>query len=170
MDIGIHALDTAWYLMGCPAPRSVTGMVCRNFERFVPDRIKYDVEDGAYASVRFEGGSVLHIEVSWAANLPDDSPTNHLGKRESHNTVLFGDRATLRLSPFALFEDVDGRLVDSRLDAEPGSNFAGQMAGFVAAIRDGTPPVNSAAQAVHLMEMLEGIYHSSDIGREIAIG
>jgi len=170
MDIGIHALDTAWYLMGCPAPTSVTGQVFRNFERFVPERMKYDVEDGAYAFVRFEGGAVLQLEVSWAANLPDDSPTNHLGKRESHNTILYGDRATLRLSPFSLFEDVEGRLVDSRLEAEPGSNFAGQMTNFIQAIREGVPAVNSADQAVHLMEMLEGIYHSSEISREIAIG
>ncbi|MBA2435516.1 MAG: hypothetical protein H0V54_10640 [Chthoniobacterales bacterium] len=31
IDIGIHALDSAWYLMGTPRPISVTAAVFQNF-------------------------------------------------------------------------------------------------------------------------------------------
>src|SRR5207237_1652141 len=31
IDIGIHALDSAWFLMGTPRPLSVTAQVFRNF-------------------------------------------------------------------------------------------------------------------------------------------
>lgn len=169
IDIGVHAIDTPWYLMGCPRPLTVTARTYQNFAHLVPERIKYDVEDSAFGCIRFEGGGMMNFEVSWAGNLPDDCPTNHLGKRESHNTILFGDRGTLRLSPFSLFEDDRGELRDSRLEAEPGSNFAGQMTNFIHAVRKGIPPANSAGQAVYLMEMLEAVYRSSEEGREIQL-
>src|SRR5262249_21985726 len=36
IDIGVHALDSAWYLMGTPRPISVTASVFQNFKHLVP--------------------------------------------------------------------------------------------------------------------------------------
>src|SRR5882762_6506294 len=35
IDIGIHALDSVWYLMGTPRPASVSAQVFRNFDHLV---------------------------------------------------------------------------------------------------------------------------------------
>ncbi|MGZ4985219.1 MAG: Gfo/Idh/MocA family protein, partial [Chthoniobacterales bacterium] len=81
IDIGVHALDSVWYLMGTPRPVSVSAQVYRNFAQLVRDPI-FDVEDAAYAFIRFENGAVVHLETSWAGNLPDDIPQGEVFGRE----------------------------------------------------------------------------------------
>ena len=44
IDIGVHALDTAWYLMGSPRPTSISAKVFRNFAHLVNIPI-FDVDD-----------------------------------------------------------------------------------------------------------------------------
>jgi predicted dehydrogenase len=43
------------------------------------------------------------------------------------------------------------------------------MRNFLESIRGEAKPTNSADQAVALMEMIDGIYASSEIGREVPI-
>jgi len=87
------------------------------------------------------------------------------------NSVVFGTKASVRLSPLAVFEDQGGALVDVPLEAkddEP-SGFELQLRNFIESIRGEAEPVNNADQAVALMEMIEGIYASSELGREVPI-
>ena len=51
IDIGVHALDAAWYLAGCPPPVAVSARVTQNFRHTLPEGTKYDVEDGGYAMI-----------------------------------------------------------------------------------------------------------------------
>jgi predicted dehydrogenase len=44
-----------------------------------------------------------------------------------------------------------------------------QLRNFGAAIRGQTPAMNNAEQAVELMEMIDGIYASSELGREVPV-
>ncbi|HEX8678803.1 MAG TPA: Gfo/Idh/MocA family oxidoreductase, partial [Chthoniobacterales bacterium] len=81
IDIGVHALDSAWYLMGTPRPVSVSAQVYRNFAHLVRDPV-FDVEDAAFAFIRFANGAVVHLETSWAGNLPDDIPQGQYFGRE----------------------------------------------------------------------------------------
>jgi predicted dehydrogenase len=48
-------------------------------------------------------------------------------------------------------------------------SFELQMQNFVDAVAGRTTPMNSAGQAVYLMEMLDAIYLSSSTGREVPI-
>jgi predicted dehydrogenase len=41
---------------------------------------------------------------------------------------------------------------------------------FLGAIAGEAEPINNAEQAVELMEMIDGIYASSNLGREVPIG
>lgn len=170
IDIGIHALDSVWYLMGTPRPIAVSAQVFCNFERLV-DVSVFDVEDAAYAFIRFENGAVVQLETSWAGNLTDDIPPRKYFGRELVNSVVFGTKASVRLSPLALFEDQSGALVDVPLaakDDEP-NGFELQLRNFVESICGKAEPVNNADQAVALMEMIDGIYASSELGREVVI-
>src|SRR5712692_7251455 len=170
IDIGIHALDSVWYLMATPRPVSVSAQIFRNFEHLV-DVSMFDVEDAAYAFIRVENGAVVQLETSWAGNLTDDIPPRKYFGRELVNSVVFGTKASVRLSPLALFEDQDGALVDVPLQAkddEP-NGFELQLRNFVESIRGEAELVNNADQAVALMEMIEGIYASSELGREVPI-
>ena len=169
IDIGIHALDTAWFLMGTPRPLSVTAQVFRNFAHLVEAPV-FDVEDAAYAFIRFENDAGVQLEASWAGNLTDEIPLRPPFGRELNNCTIYGTKATVRLKPLTLFEDVGGKLVDRPLKpGDDADSFELQMENFLAAIAGKAEPVNSAQQAVYLMEMLDAIYLSSSTGREVPI-
>src|SRR6266480_1885024 len=170
IDIGLHALDTVWYLMGTPRPVSISAKVFRNFAHLVEVPV-FDVEDEAHAFIRFANDAIVELETSWAANLTDDTPVGpEWVDRESNNCVLFGTKGTLRLKPLTLFEDKSGKLV--RVPLEPRyseSSFEMQLRNFADAIRGQAPAVNNAEQAFELMEMIDGIYASSELGREVPV-
>ena len=170
IDIGVHALDTAWYLMGTPRPTSISAKVFRNFAHFVSVPI-FDVEDEAHAFIRFANDAFVELETSWAANLTDDTPVGpEWVGRESNNAVLFGTKGTLRIKPLTLFEDQSGKLVTVPLEPRYSDNsFEMQLHNFAAAIRGEVPAINNAEQAFELMEMIDGIYASSELGREVPI-
>lgn len=169
IDIGVHALDSAWYLMGTPRPLSVSAQVYRNFAHLVRDPV-FDVEDSAYAFLRFENDAVVHLETSWAGNLPDDIPMGDYFGRESNNSIVYGTKGTIRLKPLTLFEDLNGALttVPLKLPDEQDS-FELQLRNFLEAMQGRSEPINNAEQAFELMEMLDAIYASSQLGREVPI-
>ena len=169
IDLGIHALDSAWFLMGTPRPISVTASVFQNFKHLVQTPT-FDVEDAAFAFIRFENNAVVQLKTSWAGNLTDEIPQGDGFGRELNNTTVYGTKATVRLRPLTLFEDRQGKLIDTPLKPTDDANSFGlQMDNFLAAIEGEAEPLNNAQQAVYLMGMLDAIYQSSSTGREIAI-
>ncbi len=169
IDLGVHAIDSAWYLMGTPRPLAVSAQVFQKFAHHVKLPVN-DVEDSAYGIVRFENGAQVQFEISWAANLTDDIPPSSWTGRELVNTILYGPKATVRLNPLALFEDQNGELVKVEIEPAGAQNpFALQMQNFLDAINGKAEPINNAQQAVYLMEMLDAIYTSSTTGREVPL-
>jgi predicted dehydrogenase len=170
IDIGIHALDSVWYLLGAPRPTAVNARVFRNFEHLVKAPV-FDVEDAAFAFIRFENGAVVQLETCWAGNLTDDIPPRQYFGQELVNSTVYGTKASVRLNPLTLFEDRQGKLVTVPLETktdEP-NGFELQLRNFIGAIQGSEEPVNSADQAVALMEMIDAIYASSELGREVPI-
>ncbi len=169
IDIGIHALDSAWYLMGAPRPISVTASVFQNFPQLVQGAT-FDVEDAAFAFIRFANDAVVQLKTSWAGNLTDEIPQGTDFGRELNNCTIYGRKATVRLKPLTLFQDVDGTLRDQSLSPSDKTDpFELQMKNFVEAVAGSSAPINNAQQAVYLMEMLDAIYLSSSTGREVPI-
>ena len=170
IDIGIHALDAAWYLLGCPKPLTVSAQVNSRFEHLVPAGVRYDVEDTGFAFIRFEGDTVMQLEVAWAANVTDAVPDSPWAGHELENTTLYGDKGTLRCEPatFFTFEGTERKEEPLSLDQEVNA-FETQLTHFAAAVRTGETPTNGIDQAVELMEMLTSIYRSSAIHKEIQL-
>jgi predicted dehydrogenase len=169
IDIGVHALDSAWYLMGTPRPISVTASVFQNFKHLVRSPL-FDVEDAAFAFIRFENDAVVQLQTSWAGNLTDDIPEGLYFGRELNNCTVYGTKATVRLKPLTLFRDKNGNLIDEPLEPpDAHDSFELQMQNFIDAILGRAAPMNNAQQAVYLMEMVDAIYLSSSTGHEVPI-
>src|SRR5204863_391721 len=70
IDIGVHMLDLAWHLLGQPTPVSAFGVTSDRMKSAVPRETTFDVEDAAFALIRFENGKSLELSTSWAINQP----------------------------------------------------------------------------------------------------
>src|SRR5262249_3057388 len=144
--------------------------VFQNFKQLVPASMTFDVEDAAFAFIRFRNDAVVQLKTSWAGNLPDDIPQGLYFGRELSNCTVYGTQATVRLRPLTLFRDQAGKLVDEPLQPnDDKDSFELQMQNFVDAILGRAAPMNDSQQAVYLMEMLDAIYLSSAAGREVPI-
>ncbi len=171
IDIGIHALDAVWFLMGTPRPVSISAKVFRNFPQLATGVPIFDVEDAAYAFIRFQNDAVVQLEACWAGNLPDSVPSRKYFGRELINSMIYGTKGAIRLNPLTLFEDCEGEIISVSLmqaGGEPGG-FESQLRNFIGAVRGIVELVNDADQAVALMEMIDAIYLSSELGREVTV-
>ena len=158
IDIGVHALDCIWWLMNSPRPVEVMGAVYSHFGHLVPDDVKYDVDDGTFAQIRFENGATIILETTWALNLPGD---NYI--------KVAGTKAGATLNPFTLYTEEDGKEVDKPLNAPRINGFDEEVKHFIGCIIDGKEPISSAEQGIMLMQMLDGIYASAENGQSIHI-
>ena len=187
IDLGVHAIDAAWYLMGSPQPRAVSAQTYQKFPQLVKNK-NFDVEDNAYGMIRFENGATLLFKTSWAANLTNDIPPSPQRGRSLFTTTTYGPKGSLKVtdvfninsntcpSALAFFEDQDGDLVERKIkvedlrgDALRAYEFAEQDRNFLLAIRGDEPAVNSSSQAIQLMEILDAIYRSSQLGKEVVV-
>ncbi|MCY0888102.1 MAG: Gfo/Idh/MocA family oxidoreductase [Alicyclobacillaceae bacterium] len=172
MDIGVHALDLGWWLMGEPTLASASGILVKGIGRYdtkMVDRWKssdaanqdnaiFDVEDFAAALVRFEGGSALQLEVSWALNGPQD---------DALQVEVFGSKGGISLSPLCVFGEQAGFLAESQLSVDGNSWYQDEIGHFIDCLQDGTSPLSTVQQGVQVVEMLETIQRSASVGFEV---
>ncbi len=169
IDIGIHAIDRAWFLMGCPEPVRISAMTSNRIGdyktqgvgRWVAldsDVTAFDTEDSAAGVIHFENGACLLFEVSWALNAPNQDYTQ-----------ICGSKAGLTMDPFTLYGEEAGHLSDSRLTTLPANPFQVEIDHFLHCIRTSEAPSASIEHGVTMQRMLEGIYQSAAQGREVKI-
>ncbi|MDP6018963.1 MAG: Gfo/Idh/MocA family oxidoreductase [Candidatus Latescibacteria bacterium] len=158
IDIGVHALDQAWWLMGTPKPVSVTGAAYSKFAHVVPKGNTFDVDDAAFSLIRFANEATLILECSWALNLPGGGGIH-----------LAGTKGGAELSPLRIYTERRGVQEDITPDVPKLDAFAGQTDHFAECIQTGKTPLMSGEQGVQLMQMLDGIYKSAETGREVRL-
>lgn len=158
IDIGVHALDLAWWLMGNPRPTSVSASAYAKFSSAVPKDVKYDVEDAAFAFIRFEGGASLVLKATWALNLKGGSYTQ-----------IAGTRGGASMPPLTIYSEREGVQMDITPQLPQVNAFDLEIAHFIECVRKGGKPIPSAEQGVTLMEMLDSVYASSSSGREVTV-
>ena len=170
IDIGVHVMDLAVWLMGCPKPIAASGKVYRMFgdredlengEWGMPYPPKeFDVEDYATALVRFENNITMTVEVSWAANIAKD-----------HEAVyILGDKAGITTSPPGIYSSIPGALTSENYDWLP------EQEGHRMEIRHFTECVEKNRQvrvkpeeSLRIQQIIDAIYESSKKNCEIKI-
>ncbi len=175
IDIGVHMLDLALYLMDFPKPVAVSGFTYNNWKKLddyhyigmwgkpVPDG-KKDVDDYAVAIVRFDNGASLQVNVSWAINVEFMQPEN--GVR------LMGTRGGVELKGFDLphfYGEEVGHLVDVKPHFAPNDPAMEEMLHFVNCITENRQPMPTAEQGRTVQSILDAIYRSSAQKREVPV-
>jgi len=173
IDIGVHELDRTHYLMGQPKPIAASGVTHApfgsqpdnyNYLRMWGNRVPggpFDVDDLAAAFIRFENGASLVLQVSWAANTPQDSALRLLGTKGG----LYLDASGLKV----ITED-NGFNADISPMFNPQEAKVVQMDHFIDCLRHPAKPLRmDARQGVILQHMLDAIYASAQDGHEVTI-
>ncbi|MFO7637489.1 MAG: Gfo/Idh/MocA family oxidoreductase [Clostridia bacterium] len=177
IDLGVHMIDLCRYLMGKPMALRVTGVAFDNLgprsdvkllDRYTPmDKGGLsDVEDFAGAMIRFENGSVLHVEVSFTLHIKNDQTT----------CELFGTKAGAMVEPeLEVISSLEGYNVDitPRYTKEKdvfAGNFQREIDHFTDCIINRTPCISPVEDGVELMRILDAIYESAKTQREVFLG
>jgi predicted dehydrogenase len=168
IDVGVHMLDLALWLMGHPKPKSAFGSAYAAFGKRTDwfagmgqwDAKKFSVEDFGVGLVRFETGATLLLKASWAANIGEDQ----------HHVMLMGTEGGLNTSPPRVFRLEQGALVDVAPQRLPNvDTYAEEMVQFVKAIREGKPSPVPGEHGLMATAILDAIYQSAQIGAEVAV-
>ena len=167
IDIGVHMLDAALYVMGYPEPESVLGVTHTKLGNH-PAGVttmgawkheQYTVEDVCNAVIRFEGGAAILLESSFIANI---EPMEEL------NVRLSGTKAGVKLFPFAVFGEEHGTLLNTQAAWQPGgNNHHREIAHFVRAVRGEVEPLSTPAEAVKIQRIIDAIYRSAETGSSV---
>lgn len=178
IDLGVHLIDAAWYLMGRPKPVSVKANVYHALGNFSHienktfykaadyDGSKNDVEDLANAMIQFDNGASMVLDVSYSLHTQEDTL----------RAELFGEKGGAVLEPsLRIFKEMYNTLVDvvpyidfPTFDFD--SSFQNEINNFVRTCRGEMANISPVSDGVSIMRMLEGIYASAQTGEEIRLG
>jgi predicted dehydrogenase len=161
-DMGIHALDTARFLLGDPQPVSVYAKLGTHYKPF-------DVDDTGMLIIEWDNGATSYIESGWWQP--------HMDGPEAA-TQLYGTRGFGQLFPTQL-EIPNSKakrvnLIQSgfefpRQEHCPQSMYDAQMAYFIQCIRKKKTPIPGAAEGWANMKVVDAAYKSSRTGRVVEI-
>ncbi|WKA54455.1 Gfo/Idh/MocA family protein [Planococcus shixiaomingii] len=168
IDIGVHMLDAAMYVLGFPAVKKVTAKQFQkigtkkssgSFGEWDPE--KYEVEDSLFGFIELEGGHLLQIETSFALNIKEDSIMN---------AEFMGDQAGATLFPAHIYTDEGGELVtlyqktkaDQNCQLKSMAAFVNNCLGKEAMIADGE-------QGYVIQRIVEALYESAEKGESVSL-
>lgn len=179
IDLGVHMIDLAIYLMGNPRAVSVTGSV---YTKFADDDAKqdsvhanfgqavaggtFDVEDLATGFIKFENGASLQIEFSWASNIEKEKNFVELRGTKLGVTWEDGLYTLYNGGPVNKFKDK----LSKAQQAKHNTNIHKQnLLHFMDVINGRAAPDFVIDQGVNMIKILCGIYESARTGREVLL-
>jgi predicted dehydrogenase len=168
IDLGIHMLDAALYVMDFPKVESVTAKMFQKIGtkkshgtlgEWNPD--KFGVEDSLFGFIELEGGRLIQIETSFALNMKETSIMN---------VEFYGDQAGATLFPAQIYKDEKGELVSllNREEADP-ERHQKSMAAFVDKCLGEDVMVADAEQGYIIQKLVEALYQSAEKGERISL-
>ncbi|HOJ68136.1 MAG TPA: Gfo/Idh/MocA family oxidoreductase [Candidatus Hydrogenedentes bacterium] len=170
IDIGVHVIDLAMWLMNFPRPVAASGKVYRKFgDR--PDLFnadwpilykprEFDVEDYAVALIRCEGGLTLNLCVSWAANI----------EKELESVFVLGDKGGISTNPPGLFGADHNALTRTTWDwLSKEDGHRREIRHFCACVEQDQPVMVKPEESLMVQKIIDAIYLSSEKDREVPI-
>jgi predicted dehydrogenase len=173
IDIGVHVLEMAHYVMGSPKPVSACGNTWTWMGNKPSDVVSmwpnwdyktYTVEDLAIGQIRFENGALLQVEASFIAHI----------EKDAWNFQLMGEQGGCQWDPPMIFRDVAGTMVNvspgflsSKTDFT--SLFTLKLRNWVDACLKGTPLEAPGEAGMAVQKMIDGVYRAAEAGKEVKI-
>lgn len=173
IDWGVHRIDQVMYCLGDPQPLSVCGKAFCELGKDIPNYAyrgmwseqtkdingTYDVDDSVTAFVRTTG-PIISLEGAWAQNI----------EQEENYIDFLGTKGGIRLSYCGDFVEyrVENKVFIKAENKFDGDNmFQNEINEFVKCVQTGEKIRSNIDYAVLTSRILQGIYDSSDQGKEI---
>ena len=168
IDLGVHAIDLLWWLMGQPKPVSAQAVMFDHLGRTGQgmgdwgvgyNPTKFSVEDMVGGMIRFEDGRALSIDISWAAHTAD-----------MYWFRFFGTKGGAQIMPETVVYETDGETKLDTMPKLPRQNpYAVENQHFVDCIRRREQPISPGSQAVVVMAMIDAVSKAARTGRMASI-
>ena len=171
IDLGIYYIAQMLYLLGNTDVKTISGRTYQEIDMYADRRSngRYDVEEMGLGMVRLANDVTMDIEVSWAQHYE----AGELSK-------VLGSKGGLKLDPLSYYSTLadiemnstfDLKLADFRWHAtDPNySAYDGPQEHWIATLQGRVPGIDTAALALATALISEGIYLSSQLGREVTI-
>jgi len=161
-DMGIHALDTARFLLGDPQPLSVYAVIGTHYNDF-------DVDDTGVIIINWENGVTSYLESGWWQPHMDGPEA----ATQLYGTKGFGEIYPTRLKipnhPEERVDIVEGGFPFPRPEHCPQTMYDRQMAYFIKCIREKKAPVPGGLEGLGNMKVVDAAYRSAEEGRVVEI-
>jgi predicted dehydrogenase len=173
IDIGVHVIEMAHYVMGSPEPVAASGNTWTYMGNKRSDVVSqwpnwdhktYTIEDLAIGQIRFANGAILQIEASFAAHIKEDV----------WNFTLVGDKGGCQWDPPMIFTDRAGTMVNDSPAFVGGKGdfpylFALKLRNWVDGCLKDSPLRAPGEAGLAVQKILDGVYRSAESGKEVAI-
>jgi len=171
IDLGVHRIDLAMWLMGSPNPLTVSATTHERIgiPRAKKAKQKFDVEDFAAGFIRFDNGASMTLNISWAG---------HQAKQELMVTSVTGTDGTMvhrnddeGKYNFVgeYFHEVAGHKMSGRVDVAR-RDIRTSFGEMVRAVVENRRPLADAEDGLRIQRVLDGLYKSAATGREVKVG
>ncbi|MGN6368228.1 MAG: Gfo/Idh/MocA family protein [Phycisphaerae bacterium] len=172
IDIGVHVIEMAHYVMGSPRPVAASGntwtymgnkasKIASQWPNW--DYKTYTVEDLAIGQIRFENGAILQIEASFVAHI----------EKDVWNFTLMGEKGGCTWDPPAVFTDRAGHMTNYSPSYTGNGDFPAlfdyKLRNWVDAILYNKPLEAPGEAGLAVQKMLDGVYRSAEAGKEVKI-
>lgn len=175
IDWGVHRLDLVMYCTGDPKPLTVSGRAFSEIGTAMENYLYrgmwsedtkdlngvFDVDDSVSAFIRTEG-PIISLEGAWAQNIEDGDDY----------IDFLGDKAAIRLrygGDFTLYGN-DGKGFFKNIPVLHGCDmYLEEIKSFLECAQNGTKNQAHIDSAVLTSKIMQGIYDSSDAGREVVL-
>jgi predicted dehydrogenase len=154
LDNGIAMLDMGLWMLGFPDIKSVSAV---NYSHNTKS-----VEDSNFTLIKFKNGSTLTLEVSWS-----------LLRDEFFYCNVFGKEGSSSINPLRIFKKMEGNLfnITPKNIKIPANMFKAsyelELKHFIGTVRGENKLIASGEDALKVMQIIDNIYKSAKMGKEI---
>ena len=155
IDNGIVMLDLGMWMLGFPEVKSVSAINYNHNTKAI--------EDSNFTFVKFKNGSALTIEVSWS----------FIRSREFYYCNVFGTKGSSSINPLRILKKMEHNLFDiTPKGLKPTSDvikksYEYELKYFISTVRGSNTLISTGREALSVMQIVDGIYKSAKLGKEI---
>ena len=180
IDLGVHFIDMAMYIMDYPEVETVTAKTYTKFggkensllytlqNPLIEKSEKFDVDDLAAGMINMKNDTTLMFEISWASNI----------EKQYYFYELYGTKGGINFrvdvtegindSKLKLFGLMNGQLVDLIPRINPNIYPVTEFSHFAECVLSGKPSeMAPMQQGFAMMQIIDAIYKSAETKRQV---